>query len=505
MNTQTRRTFLKTLSGIALSGGIVSRLSASNLDPMSDFPKNGFLLVVGGGSAGVAAALAAARRGVPVVLVEPHDLGGNSTSAGVNTWEPGVAGPGYAFEFYQFLRRQAGAVALSRTTKNWTYEEPWGRSSVFSDAGADETGYFKSLRRSGVDHGDLIRVTFEPEQLSRVMGEALLATGRVRLMRGWKFVSCTTEGRKIARVVVSDGSQSLELEPALVIDSTAQIHVAVAAGCKTAIGAEGHDLYGEPSAPEAPAEQINGVTLCFRVRKRDSVAVDALPTGITGDPYPSNYSITEYPNGDLNINALPLMEGIEYFRMAPADARAELESRVYRTWLWLQREKGFGGYEMATVFPLVGVREGPRLVGRHVLTETEIRKGCSKQGNSMKWIALSDHALDIHGKGKLTRELDEPYGIPYDCLLPLEFDNLAVACRGASFTHIAASSCRLSRTMMGLGHAAGIAAALAMNGKGDFPQIEASEIQKELAHDNVSLDPNDRPFAMHFESNRRSC
>jgi hypothetical protein len=49
------------------------------------------------------------------------------------------------------------------------------------------------------------------------------------------------------------------------------------------------------------------------------------------------------------------------------------------------------------------------------------------------------------------------------------------------------------------------AAALAMNGKGDFPQIEASEIQKELARDNVSLDPNDRPFAMHFESNRRSC
>lgn len=471
---------------------------------MSDFPKNGFLLVVGGGSAGVAAALAAARRGVPVVVVEPHDLGGNSTSAGVNTWEPGVAGPGYAFEFYQALRRQPGAVALSRTTKTWTCEEPWSRSSVFSDADGDGTGYFKSLRRAGVDHGELVRVTFEPEQLSRVMEEALLATGQVRLMRGFKFVSCTTDGRKIARVVVSDGRQSLELEPALVIDSTAQIHLAAAAGCKTALGAESHALYGEPSAPEAPEEQINGVTLCFRVRKRDTDAVDALPPGITGDPYPSNYSITEYPNGDLNINALPLMEGIEYRRMSPADARAELESRVYRTWLWLQREKGFGGYEMATVFPLAGVREGPRLVGRHVLTETEVRQGCSNQGNAETWIALADHALDIHGKGKLTCELDEPYGIPYGCLLPREFDNLAVACRGASFSHIAGSSCRLSRTMSDLGHAAGIAAALAMGGKGDLPDVAAQEIQKELKRDNVSLDPNDRRFAMRSESARRS-
>jgi len=465
---------------------------------MSEFPKNGFLLVVGGGSAGVAAALAAARRGVPVVLVEPHDLGGNSTSAGVNTWEPGIAGPGIAAEFIHSLRRYPDAVALSRTTKTWTQEEPWGRSSVFSDPDGDEIGYFRSLRRAGVNPREWVRVTFEPDQLSRVMEDAILATGHVEYLRGWRFVSCMTSGRRIDKVVVSDGRQSLELEPALVIDGTAQIHLAVSAGCQTSLGAESRDLYGEPSAPAAPAERINGVTLCFRVRKRDTDGVDALPPGITGDPYPSNYSITEYPNGDLNINALPLMEGMEFRRMAPADARAELESRLHRTWLWLQSAKGFGGYELATVFPLVGVREGPRLVGRHVLTETEVRQGCSNQGNAGTWIALADHALDIHGEGHLCRELEEPYGIPYECLLPGEFDNLAVACRGASFSHIAGSSCRLSRTMLGLGHAAGIAAALAMGGKGGFPDVGVAEIQKELARDNVSLDPNDRRFTMHL-------
>ena len=51
---------------------------------------------------------------------------------------------------------------------------------------------------------------------------------------------------------------------------------------------------------------------------------------------------------------------------------------------------------------------------------------------------------------------------PTACLLPNEYDNLIAASRGASFSHIGASSCRLSRTMMALGEAAGVASALAL-------------------------------------------
>ena len=65
-------------------------------------------------------------------------------------------------------------------------------------------------------------------------------------------------------------------------------------------------------------------------------------------------------------------------------------------------------------------------------------------------IALADHPLDTHGerrvKGAKLKELERPYGISYDCLLPNEYDNLIAASRGASFSYIAASACRLSRT-----------------------------------------------------------
>ena len=58
--------------------------------------------------------------------------------------------------------------------------------------------------------------------------------------------------------------------------------------------------------------------------------------------------------------------------------------------------------------------------------------------------------------GRLTQTGE--YGIPYECMLPKEIDNLLVACRGSSFTHLAASSARLSRTMLQLGEAACYAA-----------------------------------------------
>ena len=70
-------------------------------------------------------------------------------------------------------------------------------------------------------------------------------------------------------------------------------------------------------------------------------------------------------------------------------------------------------------------------------------------------VAIADHALDIHGKGGMCRELEYPYEIPIECAMTKEFDNLLVACRGASFSHIAASSARLSRAMMSMGEGVG--------------------------------------------------
>jgi hypothetical protein len=84
--------------------------------------------------------------------------------------------------------------------------------------------------------------------------------------------------------------------------------------------------------------------------------------------------------------------------------------------------------------------------------------------------------------------LKQPYGVPFRCLLPVEFDNLAVACRGASFSSVAASSCRLSRTMMQLGQAAGTAAALAQQEHlSSFADVAPGKLRRSLAAQHVEL------------------
>ena len=102
---------------------------------------------------------------------------------------------------------------------------------------------------------------------------------------------------------------------------------------------------------------------------------------------------------------------------------------------------------------MAGVREGCRLVGKYVLTENDILKGVKNQKYDVDIATIADHMLDKHGEGGGGRELEAPYLIPVSCLEAKEYENLFVACRGASFSNIAASSARLTRTMLGLGEA----------------------------------------------------
>ena len=81
----------------------------------------------------------------------------------------------------------------------------------------------------------------------------------------------------------------------------------------------------------------------------------------------------------------------------------------------------------------------------------------------------------------------EPYGVPFRCLIPRGIGNLLVACRGAGFSALAASSCRLTRTMMQLGQAAGAAAALARELDLPAGAVPAPALRAALAEQHVQL------------------
>jgi hypothetical protein len=123
-----------------------------------------------------------------------------------------------------------------------------------------------------------------------------------------------------------------------------------------------------------------------------------------------------------------------------------------------------------------------------VLTEQDLRAGLSGQRHA-DIICLADHSLDTHGShAHGSGEPREPYGVPYRCLIPKGQRNLLIACRAASFSSLAASSCRLSRTMMQLGQAAGTAAALAQELRVDLPDVPPDRLRAALRDQHVQLD-----------------
>lgn len=438
------------------------------------------LLIIGGGSAGFGASLNALKTvkgNINITLIEKNNtLGGTSTLAGVNCWEPGVGGLGIHHEIAEKLLINPSDAGVGKVKVPPNDERPWAISQI--DRRED---YESTLRRSGIDQINWRRFNFEAAAMSKIMYKMLSSYENIDILFNTEFISSEVRDGNIDYVYAVDRNNGItyKIYAKLYIDSSADIILARDCGCRFSFGEDAAVTYNEPSAPQKANKIINAITLLFRVQPSAINHVDPISNEfkdfdvsawLENNVY--NYKllslINEYPNGDLNINMLPTMEGAEYISLEKAEALHICKARVFHYWHWLQKEKGMSCYTFKEFFPMVGVRETYRLIGQYVLNENDIRAGFLNQKQKEEIIAFGDHALDTHGKtnvkGIRCGELEKPYGVPFRCLLTNEVENLLVACRGGSFSHIAASSCRLSRSMMALGEAAGTAAVMALEG-----------------------------------------
>ncbi|MBI4979315.1 MAG: FAD-dependent oxidoreductase [Spirochaetes bacterium] len=385
--------------------------------------------VVGGGSGGIGAALGAAKEGASVILVEKNQiLGGTVTMSWVHTWEP-----------------VCGTSALCRNI--------WDRMRNLP-LGASDADYELSSRRLQPDGQRNPPLPFEAWAFQKAVDELVTEAG-VTVVTGTSFSACTGEGRRLTGVIAASAFETIEVKAKAFIDATADIVVARAAGCSYTIGAEARSAYDEPHAPgKADPIALNYVNWCYRVRPGSR-----LPLIRTHTPFPqeairpSRFEVA-MPNGDILVNPCGML-------VADPSSPEDFAAAVRRAWelafevhRWTVEEGGCTDRSLIGLAPEIGIRETYRLQGAYVLTENDILDGRMSYPDL---VCSCDHPLDLHGYIHL--ELERPYGIPLACLETKEYDNLYVASRGASFSHIAASSCRLSRTIMTLGEAAGAAAA----------------------------------------------
>jgi len=273
--------------------------------------------------------------------------------------------------------------------------------------------------------------------------------------------------------------EKLTLKSKFFIDCTGDVSLAMASGCKTTIGQDSREVYGEYIAPPISQGEINGVSLIFRISKNletefkfdDNLIVDQSEWEEkflkTHNVY---FCANQYFDGDYNINMLPTMSGKEFFSTPYEDAYKICYTRVKKMADWILGYDRFKDYRVKRVFPMIGIREDRRIIGKYVLTLKDILS-IDKEVNR-NYVAYADHIIDMHGCIGERPPITRPYGIPYECLQTNEVDNLLVASKGASFSHIVASSCRLSRTIMDMGESAGNACRLAVKHNKKLSEIQ---------------------------------
>lgn len=419
---------------------------------------NADVCVVGGGSGGVGAALAAARMGADVIVVEKHQmLGGTSTVAWVHSWEPSRGGGGIPKDIWQAMKADPMASAA--------------------------TGYAKSEPRIGGTW-----LTWEPWAFHYASTRLLEQTDKCRVLHGAHFVDVEMDGQTVAAVLCAFAGSTLAIRAPVVIDCTADGNVCVAAGCEYRVGEDAKTDFDESNAPVEPTQSLNAMTLLYRITDTGEKQPSFLPPGLPAGGCSKPAALRTCANGDILVNAVNMIAGNAILHTDLGRILRQATRLVYEHFHWMRAENGYGTWSIAGVAPEIGVRETRRVMGECVLTEHDCQAGVKNQPHE-DIVAITDHAVDIHGpKHKLYEVPNGAYGVPFRCLLPKRVMNLMIACRAASFSHIAASSCRLSRTMMTLGQAAGTAAALHTRHGTPLRAIDAAALRKELAGQGVELE-----------------
>ncbi len=441
------------------------------------------VVVVGGGSAGLVAALAARRAGADVLLIERHGyLGGLLTGGFVTKPQAPVVG-GIPEELFERAIRLGGARGNTRyRLRNGTYT------------------YFMS--------------PIDPETMKRVAFECVDEAG-VKLLLHSLVVDSVTEGDDVKGVLVENKSGRQAIMADVVVDASGDADVAASAGAPYEVGRR-KDGVAQPMSMMFRMGRVDvNVLVQYAKNHLDDFTFTYYPN-VEGQIPEKSQSLNivlegfmslqqkasdelgyESPRvglnikagigiGDVFVNATRITEGVATNIQDLTDAEVQVRTQVQECVTFLRTYvPGFKDSYLLDTPTEIGVRESRRIIGEYTLTLKDILH--RRKFDDV--VAKGYGVIDIHEPGgrRLRFDAIEEYQIPYRCLLPKKINRLLVAGRCVSCDHEVLGTIRTIPTCMYTGQAAGVAAALSVKYNTTPRNLNVKALQKSLIKQKVVL------------------
>ena len=415
------------------------------------------VIIIGGGMAGVTAAIAASRGGVSVLLIEKGGYFGGTATGSIMGELNGYTHHGQ--KIYGGITAEIIDKMITQGFAHLKYSVPMtGDPSIVVD-----------------------RVRYEPERL-KIFFDELLIKEKVTFLFHSTFDRIEEGSGSTYKMSLTNGYECVEVEGSIVIDASGNAEVVYKANRPT----------WKPSKQEAQA-----ASLIFRMSGIDAAAYQKFPMDelrkmiLAGNErgfLPAKYcAITLIAEtNDAIINMTRIGE-VDHESMADM-TKAEIEGRrqISKAIPYLRKYPGFEKAYLSGIAPSLGIREARRIIGRYTLTKEDILSG----RKFTDAVAIGCYPVDIHREKDHAVEFtaiggDGIYTIPFSSLLPNEMERVIVAGKCISVDSGAFAAIRTMPTVMAIGEAAGTAAGLSLKQKvspHELPVIEIQKILKKKGH-----------------------
>jgi FAD dependent oxidoreductase len=409
------------------------------------------LCVIGGGAAGIAAAVGAARCGLHVLLVEKYGFCGGAAVAGASGTICGLYSSGdhpkrivfgFAGEFHDRLSAMGGVGRCIR----------FGRTAL-------------------VPHDSFVW---------KEVADSYLREHQIQTLFHTNFVAAFTEGDRISTIVVRAAEGVRAVRPRAVIDASGDAEVVHSIGGVTTLGKDGTVqtptmIFRVGGVEMEQFLELDPNEIIAQVAAADDSGAYRLPRHhVYLFPMPNgrevlcNMTRIVFPDGSVPL-------GIRSADLSFAEMEGRVQAREYARFL-KDKVRGFQDSYLVDTGAQVGIRQSRSLVGKNCLTNEDVFEARKTRGAA----TFSAWPIESHTAGdlKITYLDNDTYDIPFETLIPMSGANLLAAGRCLSAEHEAMASARVTAQCFGMGYAAGAGSALMVREQLTAQQLSGIDVEK---------------------------